>query len=49
LPAQPALPKAAIVSRSAARVRGLAIFNLAIDSNLRGCDGVSIKVEDIAP
>ena len=31
------------------RVRDLAIFNLAIDSKLRGCDVVSIKVEDIAP
>jgi integrase len=30
------------------RVRDLAMFNLAIDSKLRGCDVVSIKVEDIA-
>lgn len=29
--------------------RGLAMFNLAIDSKLRGCDVVHIKVEDIAP
>jgi integrase len=31
------------------RIRDLAMFNLAIDSKLRGCDVVSIKVEDIAP
>ncbi|MGY3611057.1 MULTISPECIES: tyrosine-type recombinase/integrase [unclassified Bradyrhizobium] len=30
------------------RVRDLALFNLAIDSKLRGCDVVSLKVEDIA-
>jgi len=27
----------------------LAIFNLAIDSKLRGCDVVALKVEDVAP
>ena len=31
------------------RTRDLAIFNLAIDSKLRGCDVVTLKVEDIAP
>ena len=31
------------------RKRDLALFNLAIDSKLRGCDVVSIRVEDIAP
>src|SRR6202011_5656971 len=31
------------------RTRDLAIFNLAIDSKLRGCDIVALKVEDIAP
>lgn len=31
------------------RVRDLALFNLAIDSKLRGCDVVNVKVEDIAP
>ena len=31
------------------RKRYLALFNLAIDSKLRGCDVVSIKVDDIAP
>jgi integrase len=31
------------------RLRDLAMFNLAIDSKLRGCDLVSLKVEDIAP
>ena len=29
--------------------RDLALFNLAIDSKLRGCDVVALKVEDIAP
>jgi integrase len=33
----------------AGRKRDLALFNLAIDSKLRGCDVVSLKVEDIAP
>ncbi len=31
------------------RKRDLALFNLAIDSKLRGCDVVALKVEDIAP
>lgn len=31
------------------RIRDLAMFNLAIDSKLRGCDVVSIEVEDVAP
>jgi integrase len=31
------------------RIRDLALFNLAIDSKLRGCDVVRLKVEDIAP
>src|SRR5436189_3450935 len=31
------------------RTRDLALFNLAVDSKLRGCDVVSIRVEDIAP
>jgi integrase len=30
-------------------VRDLAMFNLAIDSKLRGCDVVALKVDDIAP
>jgi integrase len=29
--------------------RDLAMFNLAIDSKLRGCDVVRLKVEDVAP
>ena len=29
------------------RVRDLAMFNLAIDSKLRGCDVVAIRVEDV--
>ena len=31
------------------RIRDLALFNLAIDSKLRGCDVVAVRVEDIAP
>ena len=31
------------------RTRDLAMFNLAIDSKLRGCDVVALKVEDVAP
>src|SRR6266576_448445 len=31
------------------RTRELAMFNLAIDSKLRGCDVVAMKVEDVAP
>ena len=31
------------------RTRDLAMFNLAIDSKLRGCDVVSLKVGDVAP
>src|ERR1043166_7771160 len=31
------------------RARDLAMFNLAIDSKLRGCDVVAVKVEDVAP
>jgi integrase len=31
------------------RKRDLALFNLAIDSKLRGCDVVAIRVEDVAP
>ena len=31
------------------RIRDLALFNLAIDSKLRGCDVVAIKVDDVAP
>jgi integrase len=33
----------------AGRTRDLALFNLAIDSKLRGCDLVSLRVEDVAP
>jgi integrase len=31
------------------RSRDLALFNLAIDSKLRGCDVVAMRVEDVAP
>src|SRR6516162_5664341 len=33
----------------AGRIRELAMFNVAIDSKLRGCDVVALKVEDVAP
>jgi hypothetical protein len=33
----------------AGRTRDLAMFNLAIDSKLRGCDVVGLRVEDVAP
>jgi integrase len=31
------------------KTRDLALFNIAIDSKLRGCDVVRLKIEDIAP
>ena len=31
------------------RILELALFNLAIDSKLRGCDVVAVKVDDVAP
>jgi hypothetical protein len=31
------------------QTRDLALFNLAIDSKLRGCDVVAVRVDDIAP
>jgi integrase len=31
------------------RFRDLALFNLAIDSKLRGCDLVGLRVQDVAP
>ena len=31
------------------RTRDLALFNLAIDSKLRGCDLVAVRVDDVAP
>jgi len=33
----------------ATRIRDLALFNLAIDSKLRGCDVVNLLVNDVAP
>ena len=33
----------------AGRTRDLAMFNLAIDSKLRACDVVALKVDDVAP
>src|SRR4051812_31622939 len=34
---------------NARQARDLALFNLAIDSKLRGCDVVAVKVDDVAP
>ena len=31
------------------QIRDLALFNLGIDSKLRGCDLVSLRVADVAP
>ena len=31
------------------RTRDLPMFNLAIDSKLRGCDVVALKIKDVAP
>ena len=31
------------------QTRDLALFNLAIDSKLRGCDVVAVRVDDVAP
>ena len=31
------------------KTRNLALFNMAIDSKLRGCDVVALKVDDVAP
>ena len=39
----------AIKLQIAGRKRDLALFNVAIDSKLRGCDVVSLRVEDVAP
>lgn len=33
----------------AGRTRDLALFNLAIDSKLRGCDVVNLRIDDVAP
>src|ERR1700757_3348111 len=33
----------------AGRKRDLALFNLAIDSKLRGCDVVAVRIDDVAP
>jgi integrase len=33
----------------AGRTSDLALFNLAIDSKLRGCDVVAVRVDDVAP
>lgn len=37
-----------ITLQLAERLRDLALFNLAIDSKLRGCDLVSLRVKDLA-
>lgn len=47
----PLLPKhvLSIRTRLEGRTRDLALFNLAIDSKLRGCDVVAVRVNDSAP
>lgn len=49
----PLLPKHVWAIRSKLQIenkaRDLALFNLAIDSKLRGCDVVALKVADVAP
>jgi len=49
----PLQPKHVWAIRSSLQLRGkirdLALFNLAIDSKLRGCDVVTLKVSDVAP
>jgi hypothetical protein len=37
------------VATEGARATNQALFNLAIDSNLRGCDLVALRVDDVAP
>lgn len=48
----PLLPKHVWAIRTrlliANKVRDLALFNMAIDSKLRGCDLVNLPIEDIA-
>ena len=46
--AKPSLvdPKRLLIER---QTRDLALFNLAVDSKLRGCDVVALRVEDVAP
>lgn len=48
----PLLPKHVWAIRTrlqlAGKVRDLALFNLAIDSKLRGCDLVQLKIDDVA-
>ena len=51
--ARPPLPSKACLggentSSVSHRARDVALFNLAIDSKLRGCDVVSLKVADVA-
>src|SRR6478736_9506696 len=52
-PKPPLSPKHVWSTRTKLQVedqtRELAMFNLAIDSKLRGCDVVALKVEDVAP
>jgi hypothetical protein len=52
-PKPPLLPKHVWAIRTrlqmVGRKRDLALFNLAIDSKLRGCDVVSLRVLDVAP
>src|ERR1700730_12459928 len=52
-PKPPLSPKHVWSIRTKLQVQGqlreLAMFNVAIDSKLRGCDVIALKIEDIAP
>ena len=52
-PKPPLLPKHVWSIRTrlhlTGRSRDFALFNLAIDSKLRGCDVVAVKIKDVAP
>ena len=52
-PKPPLMPKHVWSIRTRLQVNGrsrdLALFNLAIDSKLRGCDVVALRAEDVAP
>jgi hypothetical protein len=44
-----ARPRVAGQAAAGAVFRDLALFNLAIDSKLRGCGLVALRVDDVAP
>ena len=50
LPCAPVTPGQYVPSRIWRSARAdLALFDLAIDSKLRGCDSVALRVDDVAP